>query len=462
MSGALNRTGGAIGARNGIRHVAAENETLSGKFIYSVADNLRLTAVGRYSTVDADTTPQAFPFPATPQYGLTYDRLPTDPTVQVANEYSSRSLYGLLRGDLELMGGAWTHSLTVQGVFGERKSYDDVRTLDGDAYGTRQKASYATTVNFATGAAMNSLTFAADFKRETYRNKPVGGPPTAINNKRALDNVGLVGQYDGRIGDAFGFGAALRYDDNTHFKDATTYRVQASYRVLPEATLRAAAGSGVTNPTNTELFGFDPSTFIGNPNLKPERSEGWEVGLDLFPLDGVMLGATYFNNELTDEIFTTFGGPPLFLLSVANRTTKSTEEGVELWASARLGSQWRIDAAWTNLHALESSPALQEIRRPPNVASLNVAWRAPEDRFGANVTIRYNSEQRDLQFTPLATLRVPLKAVTLVNLGADYRLSETWQIYGRVENLLDTHYEEVFAFPAPGRAFYAGVRMNMP
>ncbi len=55
-----------------------------------------------------------------------------------------------------------------------------------------------------------------------------------------------------------------------------------------------------------------------------------------------------------------------------------------------------------------------------------------------------------------------MKAYTLINLGADYRLNEIWQIYGRIENLLDQKYEEVFAFPAPGVAAYAGLRARFP
>jgi vitamin B12 transporter len=81
-----------------------------------------------------------------------------------------------------------------------------------------------------------------------------------------------------------------------------------------------------------------------------------------------------------------------------------------------------------------------------------------DDKYGANLTVRYNGDQKDFQFTPTGSTRVNLAAYTLVNFGADYRLNDTWQLYGRVENLLDKKYEEVFSFRSPGRAFYAGIR----
>jgi vitamin B12 transporter len=56
---------------------------------------------------------------------------------------------------------------------------------------------------------------------------------------------------------------------------------------------------------------------------------------------------------------------------------------------------------------------------------------------------------------------VPLDSYTLVNFGADYRINERWQVYGRVENLFDTEYQEVFSFLSPGRGVYAGVRATL-
>ena len=124
--------------------------------------------------------------------------------------------------------------------------------------------------------------------------------------------------------------------------------------------------------------------------------------------------------------------------------------------SLRLTEQWRIDASYTYLHSEENG--LPEVRRPENIASLNVAWRSMDDMFGANLTVRHNGEQKDFQFTPIGSQRITLDSYTLVNFGADYRINERWQVYGRVENLFDTEYQEVFSFLSPGRAFYAGVR----
>jgi len=76
--------------------------------------------------------------------------------------------------------------------------------------------------------------------------------------------------------------------------------------------------------------------------------------------------------------------------------------------------------------------------------------------------VRYNGKQNDLAFTDpsFTPVLMQLKAFTLVNLGATWRLNPRVELYGRVENLFDQTYQEVFSFATPGRAAYGGVRLR--
>ncbi|RYE54444.1 MAG: TonB-dependent receptor, partial [Hyphomicrobiales bacterium] len=53
---------------------------------------------------------------------------------------------------------------------------------------------------------------------------------------------------------------------------------------------------------------------------------------------------------------------------------------------------------------------------------------------------------------------VTLPAYTVVNAGLNYQLSDQVEIYGRVQNLFDTKYQEVYGYNTQGRTFYAGAR----
>jgi vitamin B12 transporter len=56
--------------------------------------------------------------------------------------------------------------------------------------------------------------------------------------------------------------------------------------------------------------------------------------------------------------------------------------------------------------------------------------------------------------------KVVLPSFTLVNLSASYDLSDGVEVFGRVENLTDEDYYEVFSFPTQGRTATVGARVK--
>jgi vitamin B12 transporter len=456
VSGGYQKTDGFVVAPGGSRDIGSELGSLAAKLGYEVTPHLRLRAVVRYTDTKADTNGQDFNPP-----GFATDS-PGSSTKAV-------SKYGFVAADYDMLDGRWTHSVSVQGVDATRDDEASFVRTGGDK-GTRLKASYATTFRIDAGDLTHKFTAAYDYERETYQNTNPPGAFAADTTKRAVKNDGFVGQYDLTMGEVAGVGAAVRYDENDVFQNATTYRVQGFWKVGEGVRLRAAAGSGIKNPSQTELFGFNATAFpfVGNPNLKPERSEGWEAGADFVAIEGrVRLGATYFDSVLHDEIFSVFGAPialctrpgfpvPTSCSTTGNEATDSTQKGVELFAQARLSDAWSLDAAYTHLRARQDH--VEEIRRPPNLGSVNLTWRAPGDRGSVTATLRYNGEMTDTDFSAFPARIVALKAYTLVNLAGALKLNGTLEAFGRIENLANERYQEVFGFNTPGRAAYAGLR----
>lgn len=446
LSAGYQSTGGTPTSRLGSRDLAAQNTALSGRVVFTLADNFRIRAVGRYTLTDADTNGQDFNFPPGPTYGYVVD----------TNESAETSgAYGLVSAELSLLDGAWTHALTLQGVDASRNGFDSGAKTSGDD-GSRLKASYVTSFKFGPEAFAQTITGAADYEHERFQNtSPFLSAAQGL--QRDIENLGLVAQYDAVIDGAFGLGLAVRHDDNDRFDDATTWRAQASYLLPSDTRLHAAFGTGIKNPGIFELFGFDPATFTGNPDLKPEKSEGWEAGVEQSFLDGAArLDVTYFDSTLTDEIYTVFGATPPFFSTPANRTTESTQAGVEVAGELLLGKSWRAFATYTWLDAQENG--VTEVRRPESAGSVNLSYRAPGDGFGAFVTVRYNGEQYDNNFTLAGGPRVLLSHYTLVNVGGDVRVGKRFDLYARVENALDEEYEDVYTYRTPGRAAFIGVR----
>ena len=81
-----------------------------------------------------------------------------------------------------------------------------------------------------------------------------------------------------------------------------------------------------------------------------------------------------------------------------------------------------------------------------------------QDRANLNLNLSYTGDQGDDDFSTFPATRVTLDAYTLVNLAAEFAATDRLTLYGRVENLFDEDYENIFGFATPGVGAYFGAR----
>jgi vitamin B12 transporter len=444
LTSSMTSTDGQPNARGGTRNLGSDNAAFAFVGNLQATDNLRFGVVTRYSENQGDFNTSEND-PTSPLFGQIID--------SPGRAFKNTGVYGLVRAELDLMDGRWSHRVSAQFADSKRRSYS-VASQTGGSVGKRLKGSYETTLKFIGGVLEHRVTFAADLERETFRNTD----QSAFTGERSNENLGIVGLYELEVGDRASFSAAIRYDDNERFANATTYRLQGAY-LLPSGTkLEAAYGTGVKNPGFFELYGYFDGLFIGNPDLTPEKSEGWEVGITQQFLSGNgKVGLTYFQSRLKDEIFTTYL-PPTFTATPANRTTLSKRNGVESWLEIDLDESWQINGSYTYLRARENG--MQEVRRPKHIGSLAIDWHLPNDKAGLTLVGRYNGSQQDVAYTDpsFIPLDVRLDDYLLINLNGRIKVGSNLELFGRVENILGERYEQVFSFVSAGRSVYAGVR----
>ncbi len=440
LSAVVVSTDGQPSARGGTRDIGRDSYTLAGQGSVNVSDTLTLRAAARFIRTEGLFNDQDFDA-TSPTFGFTID--------SPGSRFTNEAIYALVGARLDTLEGRWTHDLSAQIADVARDTFGAFGQASGSK-GDRVKASYVTAFALADD---HNLTFAADYEVEGFRNTLASSG--GFTGRREVEQVGLVGEYR-YAGEVFDVSAAIRHDINDLFQDATTFRVGAGYRITETTRLRAAAGSGVKNPGFFELYGFVDGRFIGNAALRPEKSTGWEAGLDQQIGENANLAVTYFDSELEGEIFTTFP-PPNFIATPANRATKSKQRGVEVSLAAKLAEQWSLDAAYSYLDAEENG--VEEVRRPKHIASAALTWTAAGDTASATLVVRHNGATPDVAFTDpsFVPVRVTLDDYTLVNLNARVKLTETLSAFARAENLLGEEYEQVFSFVSPGRSAVVGV-----
>lgn len=304
------------------------------------------------------------------------------------------------------------------------------------------------------------LIAAIDHEEEDFRARDTtfGG---ATNQDQSRNDTGFIGEWRGHWSDAFVTDVALRHDDFSDFADATTFRASALLRPVRDFTVHAAYGEGIAQPTFNDLFGFFPGSFVGNPDLKPERSRGWEAGIG-WAHGPFSAGATYFSARLHDEIVDTFDSVT-FLSSTANADGTSKREGMEISVGWRPAAWLNLAANYTWLKAnqqiVAGDPRVREVRRPSNTANL-VAY-GDSGRFGWSTSLAYVGARTDQDFDLFPSPTVRLGAYALASARIAYRILPQLEVYARVENAFDDDYQDVVGYNTPGRTVYAGLRVTL-
>lgn len=253
------------------------------------------------------------------------------------------------------------------------------------------------------------------------------------------------------------------------FADRSGWQESLRGGVLVEATpqlsLRAAAYTGLRQPTLNELyrpFTVFPITTRANAALENERLEGFEGGLDWTPLPQLTLRLTGFDNTVKGAIANVTIGPNL---RERRNVDAVHSRGIEAAVAAKAGAV-SLDAALSWLSArVEASGASAALngKRPAQVprlsASATLAWR-PADRWLLATSLRHTGAQWE---DDLETDRLP--AATTLDAVAELPLGQQLLLVLRAENVTG---EQIVTRNQAGsqdlgapRTIWAGFRISM-
>jgi len=438
------RSDGINISRDGNEKDDFRNWTMNGRLTIKPTDQLEFQGSLRY--IDSKLQFDDFGAVSDPDTGFI---IPNDADL----ENKTQQWSGRVQGKLSLFDDRWVNTLGYSGLRSDNDSLrDGSKTFkfnaDKDIFDFQSNA-FLETPEFAN--ATHDLTLLVEHQRETGENS-LANLPTIRNTGYALD-------YRGGFWDSLYLTIGGRYDDNSRFENEFSPKLTAAYLIHDVGTrLHGSWGKGVQNPTLTELFGFD-GNFIGNPNLNPETSTGWDIGVEQKFLDGrVTADATWFNNRIEDFISSSFD-PVAGASQPVNLDGRSKVHGLELSLSAKLMEQLDFNASYTYTNS-EDPTGAELVRRPKHIAAASINYRFLADRANLNLEVQYNGSQEDLVFIApfFEQARANLDAYTLVNVAASYRLMKGVELTGRVENLLDKDYEELFGYRSPGIAGYIGIK----
>ena len=274
----------------------------------------------------------------------------------------------------------------------------------------------------------------------------------SVLKKTTIDTRSAYAQYDFSPIQRLTFTAGGRMDDSDSFGTHGTYRFGARATAPGTETIfRATLGTGFRAPSISDLY----YPFFSNPNLKPEKSVGWDAGFEQPLLQNKLrFGATFFHNNF-DNLIQYVGNPFFAPENVARARTFGVESFVAWQMLTNLTA--RASYTWTDTENLSTGAEL--VRRPEHSGSLNLNWQITP-KLDADASAQFIGMRTDVNYYTFPASTVALPFYTKLNLALRWQVQKHLEIFARAENLTDERYQEVFGYPALGRGFYGGLRLQ--
>jgi vitamin B12 transporter len=248
------------------------------------------------------------------------------------------------------------------------------------------------------------------------------------------------------------FVAGGRLDHFNEFGGVWTYRVAGSYKIeKTNTTLHSSVATGFSPPSSQDKI------FGNNPNLNPEKDFGWDIGVrqelwkNRFAVD-----LTYFHNDLSNVI----GFNGLFqTLNLGAAETQGLEAALRAQPIPNLvlmGSYTYLDTEKTDNSDISQPKGSRLPRRPRNEVYFSASYLSFK-KLRTVVEAKFVNAREELNF---GLPNFDIEDYSFVNIAAEYDVTPHFSIFGRVDNLTNEHYSEVFGFPALGRVAYGGVKLR--
>ncbi len=303
-------------------------------------------------------------------------------------------------------------------------------------------------------ASNSSLTFGAETESEefnsTYESVSAWGPyaDTVREVDSRISSAYLLEEYS--FNNKLYATVGLRYDYQDNFKEKVTYRLTSAYRFDElDLKLKANYGTGFKSPSLYQMF----HQLYGNVDLEPEESKGWEIGFEKsFRQIGFDLSVTYFDNEYENLI--TLDENTFRSINI----NKVISSGIEISATYSK-EKYSVSFDYSYVDTKNKTNDAPIIRRPKNKFGLTSSFR-PVSKVGLSIHLLYVGDREDFDFRPFPAELVSLENYTLTNFTMSYDLLSWMTIQGRVQNLFDVKYEEVFTYGTPERSVFVGFKLK--
>jgi outer membrane cobalamin receptor len=319
----------------------------------------------------------------------------------------------------------------------------------------------------ADAAVARNHTLTAAFAYDGERGELTNHLQRTAPQRPERNNTGTTIQYEG-IGERVSVVGGIRFENNGSFgfyaapRLAVSWLLQAGEDAFGATRVRGSAGRGIKEPLLIQSYSPSPS-FLGNPNLKPERSRGFDVAVEQqFAGNRLSIEAAYFANHFDDLISLGPFDPATFAAQYEN-IGETRASGLELSGTAVLGGSLRLGGAYTLLdskviRSISSSPIFAPgrslYRRPRHSGSLQASYARNRLTLAAGGVFVGSRVDTDFNFPSITSN----EGYAIWNASGEIRVAGRTGAFITIDNLADSNYMEPLGYRGLGRTIRAGLR----
>ncbi|TNJ40266.1 TonB-dependent receptor [Chlorobaculum thiosulfatiphilum] len=292
----------------------------------------------------------------------------------------------------------------------------------------------------------------------------------------------LLGKY-GLFDERLILTAGVRYDDyrvkmkasegTSRSKDNFAHQAGVAWQASDALKFRGSFAEGFRMPSERELAANITSwgtTYIGNPDLKPEASDTYEVGMDL-AWKGFNASLTWFSTDYTDMIQTEAIAASTYTYRNIGSATVSGIEA-ELSKVFKLdGSSWTLEpyAGYTHLLKYRDNTSGDDLLFTPQW-NASTGLKVRDGRgFNGAFNLAYSGKTFVQNYETGSGEVVPKGGFAVANLSVSRKFpfgdkgitGPGITVKAEINNLFDRDYQYVTGYPMPGRTFVLGLKADI-
>lgn len=314
----------------------------------------------------------------------------------------------------------------------------------------------------------NKLTAGFEYRKDRSEGTRLKKPSTSLNgadahaafDKADINYLAAYVQDEFRPDEKWLIIPSVRFDHSDQFSNKLTSNLAATYNAADDVRIKAVVGQGYKTPTVNDLYifwemyaanpGGKGQFYVGNPDLKPEKSLSYELSVEkdwgdrstvhfgLFRNEVKDLIGTYWTGKMTEDYPDIYPGITGDRIMAYENIPEALLQGVELYGSHRIGKDIYLNAGYTFLDAKDKTAGTRLKDRAKHQVTFGVSYQ-PENIYAwdlsfdlvSNLGYYFNNGDK----STMGNFVYETKDFTIANIMASRHLNKDTKIYLGIDNI---------------------------